>query len=438
MATLAAGLRRLSAPFRTPAYRWLAVVLCFSNFAAGIWLVSLVWEVIRLGGGPSQLSLVATFSALGLLLPALLAGVVADRLPRRTIIGAVGITQVLVFGGVAALSAVDLNRVWVLAAATFVIGTAQAFLYPAYTAILPSLLPARDLMSVNGFEGMVRPVLAQAIGPAVAGIVVGSLNPASAITIAAAAELISLLAVWFVPSVPVERAASEAPTHPVRGALRDMRQGYDYMVHTPWVLATLLFASLMLLMVIGPIEVLIPFLVKDALDGGPSDHALVLAAFGIGSAIGAMVMAAIRMPRRYLTAMIVMWGVGSLPLAGMGLANDLAMVVAMAFVLGVLFSAPQVIWGTLLQRRVPPKLMGRISSLDFFVSMSLMPVSMALAGPLSQLIGLKAIFVIGGVVPPFLALLTIWLFRLRRDELDNPVEDDPADQLPEPAEQAGH
>ena len=52
--------------------------------------------------------------------------------------------------------------------------------------------------------------------------------------------------------------------------------------------------------------------------------------------------------------------------------------------MGVLFSAPMVIWGTLLQRRVPPDLLGRVSSLDFFVSIALMPVSMALAAPVSD------------------------------------------------------
>ncbi len=58
-----------------------------------------------------------------------------------------------------------------------------------------------------------------------------------------------------------------------------------------------------------------------------------------------------------------------------------------------------VIWGTLLQRRVPDHLRGRISSLDFFVSLLLMPVSMALAGPASAVLGVPAVFVVAGVGP---------------------------------------
>ena len=66
-----------------------------------------------------------------------------------------------------------------------------------------------------------------------------------------------------------------------------------------------------------------------------------------------------------------------------------------------------VVWGTLLQRRVPAALVGRVSSLDFFVSLSLMPVSMALAGPVSEAIGLRTTFFIAGVVPVVVAALAI-------------------------------
>ena len=63
-------------------------------------------------------------------------------------------------------------------------------------------------------------------------------------------------------------------------------------------LATLLFAALMILAMMGPFEVLIPFLIKDKLGGGPGDHALVMAAFGIGGAVGSLLVASVRMPRR--------------------------------------------------------------------------------------------------------------------------------------------
>ena len=88
--------------------------------------------------------------------------------------------------------------------------------------------------------------------------------------------------------------------------------------------------------------------------------------------------------------------------------------------MGALFSAPMVIWGTLLQRRVPPALLGRVASLDFFVSVSLMPVSMALAGPVSEAIGLRTTFAVAGIVPVVVAVVAIVWARLPQDELRPP------------------
>ena len=96
------------------------------------------------------------------------------------------------------------------------------------------------------------------------------------------------------------------------------------MMRTPWLLATLVFASLMILVIMGPFEVLVPFIVKDDLGGDATDHAWVLASFGIGGALGSLAMASLPMPRRYLTAMNLMWGVGCLPMVVMGFVSRLA------------------------------------------------------------------------------------------------------------------
>ena len=421
-------LPRALTPFRTPAYRWLAVALVATSFAMGVWVVALVWEVIRLGGGPAALSLVTTASAIGVLLPALVAGVVADRVPQRVILIAVASVELTGMGVVALLSAADLNGLWVLAAVAFATGTATAFYYPAYSAWLPALVPESDLQAVNGFEGMVRPTVGQAIGPAVAGALVAAASPGTAFTVATAAGVVTVLALLKVPQTPIRRTLDPGhASHPVRTALRDMREGFVYMVRTPWLLATLLFASLMILVMMGPLEVLIPFLVKDTLGGGPSDHSYVLAGFGIGGALGSLAMASVRMPRRYLTVMNLGWGAACLPFLLIGLTTQIWVVVACAVVMGVLFSAPMVIWGTLLQRRVPPALLGRVASLDFFVSVSLMPVSMALAGPVSELIGLSATFAVAGVVPIIVAAIAIVWARLPQDELAHPLDDTASD-----------
>ncbi|WP_199506167.1 hypothetical protein [Geodermatophilus sp. TF02-6] len=127
--------------------------------------------------------------------------------------------------------------------------------------------------------------------------------------------------------------------------------------------------------------------------------------------------------------MNVLWGGGCMSLALFGAAPALWLTVVLAAAMGATFQAANVIWGTLLQRRVPPALLGRVASLDFFVSLSSMPVSMALAGTVSELLGVTATFLVAGLVPPVLAVVAVLAAGLPTDERAHPLERAPAEPV---------
>lgn len=418
-------------PFRHRTYRLLACSLIASLLSAGVLVVALVWQIVALGGGAAQLGQVTTSAAGGLVVSALVGGVLADRFPQRhLLIGAECVKAVAV--GVCALVSLhgDL-QVWHLVLAAAVGGIADGIYYPAYSAYLPALVPESDLLAANGLEGVFRPTLAMALGPALAATLVAALSPGAALAAAAGASLVAALCLLPLPVLapgtrhPDSPGGVEEPREPTH-VLRDFVDGFRYMIATPWLWATLGFACLAVLCIMGPLEVLIPFVVKDHGGGGPSEHAIVLGAFGIGGALGAFAVASRRLPRRYLTTMLVLWGVvGSVPLAVIGVTSWVWLMALAAFVVGAADSAAQVIWGTLLQRRVPAALLGRVSSLDFFVSLLLMPVSMALAVPVSQAIGLSATFVLAGSLPVLVAGLALVVARLPADEIAHPLDPEP-------------
>jgi MFS family permease len=413
------ALPRALAPLRHSAYRLLALSLALSLLTQGLWAVALVWQVVALDGGPGALSLVTALGAGGMLATTLIGGALADRISQRRILLAVALLQAGVVAVAASLSLAGVLSLWHLALVSLVDGVALGLYYPAYSALVPALVPEGDLLAANGLEGVVRPVLAQAAGPAAAGFLVAAFSPGAALAATSAAALAAAACVLALPTTPVRREFGEGSS--AGGLLVDVREGFEYMVRTPWLLATLLFAALMLLVFMGPLEVLVPFAVR-AIGGGPSQHALVLAAWGIGGAIGSLVVASLRLPRRYLTVMNMLWGLGCVPLVVFGFAVELWVMVAAGAVMGATFQAGMVIWGTLLQRRVPPALLGRVSSLDFFVSLSFMPVSMALAGTVSEVIGLTTTFLLAGLVPPVLAVVAIVAARLPADEIAHPLE----------------
>jgi DHA3 family tetracycline resistance protein-like MFS transporter len=182
-----------------------------------------------------------------------------------------------------------------------------------------------------------------------------------------------------------------------------------------------LFASVFVLVVLGPIEVLLPFLVKNRFADGAQTYGFLLAYLGVGEAVGALAISSTRLPRRYLTVMMIMWGAGNVPLIVAGATSSFTWMAIAMFIVGLTDGAGSVIWGTLLQRRVPTELLGRVSSLDFFVSLAFMPLSFAIVGPLSKVVSMEAIFAAAGVIPVALAAIAVAAARMRRDEVANPL-----------------
>ncbi|MDI3240990.1 MFS transporter [Arthrobacter sp. AL08] len=419
-------------PFAHREYRVLITALAISIFGSGMWAVAMVYEVIELGGGPLELSLVAAAGSAGLVAFLLMGGIAADRFPQRLLIIAVEGANLAVIATISGLAMLGWLELWHLALGGFVLGAGAAFFFPAYSAILPRILPPEDLLAANGLEGTMRPLLQQATGPAVAGILVAALSPAHAVTGVAVCHLLALAVLSLLrrqPRPDMDGAGGGAGSGTGERAptslLQDLREGVSYTVRTPWLMWTLLWACISVLFLIGPIEVLLPFVVRDQLGGDSRQFGFLLAVMGVGGAAASLATASFPLPRRYLSAMMVSWGAGSLPLAAVGIIDSFWALAAALFVFGATGGMGMVIWGTLLQRRVPPHLLGRVSSLDFFVSLALMPVSMALAGPAAEVLPVGLIFLVAGTVCPVVAVIALAVAKMPADEIANPLDDGP-------------
>lgn len=413
------GRWRVLAPFRSREYRLLITAVSLSIFADGMFAVVLALQVIELDNNPVSLSIVTTCWGGAFVAFVLVGGITADRIKQRTIIIATESVNVIASSAIAVLGLVGALEVWHLAVASAAMGAAAAFFFPAYSAILPRILPADQLLAANGVEGVVRPVFQRAVGPAVAGIVVAATFPAlGATTVAAlfAIGLVLLIATRLTLKTTVPEPDQERPH-----LLHDLRDGFVFMLRTPWLLWTLLFASMLVLVVLGPIEVLLPFIAKDRFADGAKAYGFILACFGLGSALGALAVSSRRLPRRYLSVMMAMWSLGSIPLVVVGITSSFSLMAGATFIIGVTDGAAMVIWGTLLQRRVPTEMLGRVSSLDFFVSLAFMPVSFAIVGPLSKIVSMETIFLVAGLTPVVFAAVAVFAARMRRDELANPL-----------------
>ena len=143
-------------PLRHRDLRLLWAGLAVSLVGSGLWLVALAWQVISLGG-PGQLSLVTALYSVGLLAFVLVGGVAADRLPQRLVMLAADLVRA---AGLLVLGLLSISgglEIWHLAVGGLVVGAGESFFIPSYTAILPRLLPDRELLAASGLEGTLRP-----------------------------------------------------------------------------------------------------------------------------------------------------------------------------------------------------------------------------------------------------------------------------------------
>jgi len=205
--------------------------------------------------------------------------------------------------------------------------------------------------------------------------------------------------------------------------VRDLREGFVFVRANAWLWATLLAAAVFLLAYWGPVDVLVPYLVRNELGGDASDFGLVLACGGVGALLAAFFLGQRGFPRRHITFMYCAWGFGSLALVGFGLATEVWQMQVVSLVAGALFTSGMVIWGTLMQTLVPGDLLGRVSSLDWFVSTSLVPVSFALTGPVSAGLGADTTLIVAGLVAAGVTMAFLFVPGVRDTEGDGRLEE---------------
>ena len=215
-------------PLRHRDFRLLWSGLAVSLVGSGLWLVALTWQVIELGGGPAQLSLVTALYSVDLLAFVLLGGVAADRQPQRLVMLATDLVRAAILLVLGTLSLSGDLRIWHLAAGGLVIGAGKAFFIPSYTALLPRLLPEDELLAANGLEGTLRPLAQQAAGPALGGVAVAALSPGAAIL---AGGLTYLVSAGCLVAMKVRSVQSKGAPG-VASVFTDLREGLRYVRKT--------------------------------------------------------------------------------------------------------------------------------------------------------------------------------------------------------------
>jgi MFS family permease len=400
----------LLAPLRLRDFRLLWIGMTVSLVGDGIFFVAMAWQAYALWNAPAALSLIGigmTIPTIVFLLPA---GVLSDRLERRWLMLCADVGRAAAVSALAVLSLTGLLTFWELVAVVAVYGIGTAFFTPAFEAIVPDIVPAADLAAANSLDQFVRPIALRLAGPALGGALVAGAGVGTAFAVDAASFVASTLAVFLM------RAPHHQRSDHVGSSLAALKEGLRFVRRRVWLWGTLVSAAIAYLAFMGPTEVLLPYVVKNELHATAGDLGLVFAAGGVGAIGAALIMGQRGHPGRDVTFMYATWTLATVAVAGYGLASASWQLMIACLTFNALEAAGTIVWATIKQRHVPGSMLGRVSSLDWLISIGLLPVSFALTAPAASMIGARATLVAAAAIGGAITLGALFLPGMREIE----------------------
>jgi MFS family permease len=366
--------------------------LTVSLVGDGIYTVAIAWQVYELSNAPTALAVVGAAWMVPQVLLLLIGGAISDRVDRRQVMmlsDAIRGAAVATMGVLAVTGALELWHVICLAA---VYGVGTALFTPAFSAMVPQIVPANLLLQANSLGQFVRPLAVRFFGPALGGALIAGFGPGVAFLTDAGSFAASATAILFMRTRP-EPADRERRSIP-----HDVREGFVFVRSQPWLWGTLVAVTIAMLFFLGPVYVLMPYVVKNSLGGGADGLGLVFAAGGAGAILASVVLGQRTLPRRPITALYLAWALSAFALIGYALATELWHAMAVSFVSVAGLTTGGIIWSTVLQRLVPGRMLGRVSSIDWLLSFGLAPFSYALTGPVAAAIGAEDTLLQAGAI----------------------------------------
>ncbi len=376
-----------------------------SNFGNGLAPIALAFGILKLpDGNATQLGLVLGSSSVTLLLMFPFGGVIADRYGRARLVGASDIVAGSLFTVQAILFFTGNAPIPVLMIINALFGITWGIWWPAFSGILPALLPDESLQRGNAFNQLFSNV-AMVLGAATGGILVTNFGSAFALLIDAFSFIVAGVLVFsFRHMTPAMESVENTMLH-------DIKAGWKVFISFHWIVAIVAAFSFIVMVWAGAESVLGPMIALKKFHGA-SSWSIVLTCESIGFIVGSLVALKVHPERPMLFLMLA-----TSPLifyvSSMAFSPSIWIIAGAAFLCGISVDLWGSIWNTALQQRVPRESLSRVSAYDGMGSMLFRPIGLAIAGPLSLWIGVDKTLYFGAGLVAIAIALTLFVPEVR-------------------------
>jgi MFS family permease len=405
-------------PLRLRDFALLWTGMAISMVGDGVYFVAIAWQVYEISNRPSALALVGVAWSLPQVLLMLLSGALADRFNRRRLMIAGDVIRCAAIATIGALSITGRLTVPLVIGLVVVYGAGQAIFQPSFSAIVPTIVPGDLLVEANSLAQFVRPFSMMLLGPLIGGLLIAAFGTGWAFVFDGGTFAFSALMILLMRARPEPR-----DTESGQRLRSEIAEGLRYVLAHRWLILAMVGATVSLLATWGPWETLVPYVIKNELHGGPTALGLVFGAGGLGSVVAALFFGQRGMlPRRPVTALYLAWAIAMFGTAGFGLVTGVWQAMIVALATEACITILVVIWYTLVQRLVPNDLLGRVTSLDWMISIAGVPLSFAIVGPVASAIGARMTLVLAGILGGGITLVVMFLPGARDPERDGSLD----------------
>jgi len=378
----------------------------FSILGSGIIGFVITWWITVETQSVFYLSLSMFLIFLPQVIVAPFAGVLSDRLNRKTIIFTVDSLQALLTFGLFLIFLTGFTYIWMILIIHTMRNILYAFQVPTFYAILPSMVPKENISRVNGanflFSGLIHMV-----GPVLSALLL-ELFPITYIFLIDVVTFLIALVPLFLIKIPFN--AKEIRAAEKKSFMREFKDGFIIVKAIPGLLSMILFAMIFNF-IFRPFGVLWPFFINVMHDGTAFHLAFLFGSMQVGSIIGSLITSIKKEWKNKIKINLIgemVYFTFYLLIVLAPYQNFYLMMVG-GFLGAIIFPITVATYLTILQTVVPSDKIGRVMSIDHTISMAIAPIGALLVGPLAGLMGVVNLLLVSaiiGIVNPII----LWFF----------------------------
>jgi DHA3 family macrolide efflux protein-like MFS transporter len=376
-----------------------------SLFGSALVQFALVWYLTKETGSATVLALASLAAMLPQVLLGPFAGVLVDRWNRRLIMIFADAAVALATLALVVLFATGEIQVWQIYVAAIIRSIGGAFHYPAMAASTTLMVPKEQLARISGLNQTLQGLMG-IVAPPLGAMLVSVFPTQAVLMIDVVTAMIAITPLLFFSIPQPQRRTAEAGSPAAAPSFwQDAREGLRFMTSWPGLMAVALMA-MMINFLLTPTGALMPLLITEHFQRGALAFGLTDTVWGVGMILGGVVLTAWGgFKRKIATSMMGITGIGvGVFVVGLAPANLFPLAMAGMFLAGLMVVFANGPLHALFQTVVPPEIQGRVLSLVGSAAMAMSPISLLIAGPVSDKFGIQTWYLVSGFLCIIMAL----------------------------------